>query len=115
MALAAQKPLENVFAAATLAGDRPVKVGDFCRFGDRVGTVLEIGLRSTRVRTLDRTVVTIPNADFSSLELENFSPRDKIWFHVLAWLHPGAEVQQEHLSDRDHDPQQAPAARLGRN
>jgi MscS family membrane protein len=81
VALAAQKPLENLFAAVTLAGDRPVKVGDFCRFGDRIGTIEEIGLRSTRVRTLDRTVVTVPNGAFATMQLENFANRDKIWFH----------------------------------
>jgi MscS family membrane protein len=62
IALALQKTLENLFGGATLLADRPVKVGDFCRFGDKVGSVEEIGLRSTRVRTLDRTVVTVPNA-----------------------------------------------------
>jgi MscS family membrane protein len=43
--------------------------------------VEDIGLRSTRVRTLDRTVVSIPNSEFSSMMLENFSRRDKVWFH----------------------------------
>jgi MscS family membrane protein len=81
IALAAQKTLENLFGGATLLADRPVRVGDFCRFGDKVGTVEEIGLRSTRVRTLDRTVVTVPNTEFSTLQLENFAAREKIWFH----------------------------------
>jgi MscS family membrane protein len=79
VALAAQKTLENVFGGVTLIADQPVRVGDFCRFGDKIGTVEEIGLRSTRVRTLDRTVVTIPNAQFASLQLENFARRDRIW------------------------------------
>jgi MscS family membrane protein len=81
VALAAQKTIENLFGGATLIADRPVRVGDFCRFGDKIGTVEAIGLRSTRVRTLDRTVVTIPNAEFSSMQLENFAKRDKIRFH----------------------------------
>ncbi len=78
IALAAQKTIENLFGGITLYGDSPVRVGDFCRFGDKVGTVEEIGIRSTRVRTLDRTVVTIPNADFSNLQLENFAKRDRM-------------------------------------
>jgi MscS family membrane protein len=78
VALAAQKTIENLFGGMTLYGDRPVRVGDFCRFGDKVGTVEEIGIRSTRVRTLDRTVVTIPNAEFSNLQLENFARRDRM-------------------------------------
>lgn len=80
-ALAAQKSIENLFGGVTLIADRPVQVGDFCRFGDRVGTVEEVGLRSTRVRTLDRTVVTIPNSEFSNMQIENFARRDRIWFH----------------------------------
>jgi len=78
--------VENVFGGITLIVDQPVRVGDFCRFGDRVGTVEEIGLRSTRVRTLDRTVVAIPNAEFAALHLENFAPRDRIWLHTTLGL-----------------------------
>jgi len=81
IALAAQKTIENLFGGVAVVSDRPVTVGDFCKFGDRVGTVEDIGLRSTRVRTLDRTLVSIPNAEFSSMVLENFSQRDKVWFH----------------------------------
>jgi MscS family membrane protein len=80
VALAAQKSIEQLFGGATLYADQPVKVGDFCRFGDKTGTIEEIGLRSTRVRTLDRTMLTIPNAEFSNLQLENFSKRDKFRF-----------------------------------
>lgn len=81
IALAAQKTVENLFGGIAIITDAPVSVGDFCRFGDRVGTVEDIGLRSTQVRTLDRTLVTIPNGEFSSMTLENFSRRDKVWFH----------------------------------
>jgi MscS family membrane protein len=80
VALAAQKTIENLFGGATLVADRPVRVGDFCRFGEKLGIVEEIGMRSTRVRTLDRTVVTIPNAEFASLQLENFGKRDMMRF-----------------------------------
>jgi MscS family membrane protein len=86
VALAAQKSLENLFGAFMLYGDRPVRVGDVCRFDGRLGTVEDIGLRSTRVRTLDRTVVSIPNADFAGLQLENYSQRDKIWYHPTLGL-----------------------------
>ena len=79
IALAAQKSVANLFGGVSLVADQPVRVGDFCRFGDgKIGTVEEIGLRSTRVRTLDRTLVTIPNAEFSEVQLENFGPRDRI-------------------------------------
>jgi MscS family membrane protein len=81
LALAARSSIENVIGAITLYLSRPVRVGDFCRFGDTVGTVAEIGLRSTRIRTLDRTVISVPNAVFARLHLENLAVRDKIRYH----------------------------------
>lgn len=81
VALAAQKSLENFFGAITLYASKPVRIGDFCRFGDRVGTIEEIGLRSTLVRTLDDTIVSVPNGEFSNLQLENYTRRRKIWYH----------------------------------
>ncbi len=82
IALAAQKTIENLFGSVAVISDRPVMVGDFCKFGDNVGTVEDIGLRSTRIRTLDRTLVTVPNAQFSSMSLENLSRKDKMLFHI---------------------------------
>lgn len=82
IALAAQKTIENLFGGVAVISDRPVTVGDFCKFGDRVGTIENIGLRSTRIRTPDRTLVNVPNAQFSSMTLENFSKRDKTLFHL---------------------------------
>ena len=81
VALAAQKTMENFIGSITLYVDQPVRVGDFCRFGGTIGTVEEVGLRSTRVRTLDRTVVTIPNSEFSNLQIESFASRNRIWYH----------------------------------
>jgi MscS family membrane protein len=83
VALAAQKTVENLFGGVAVVSDRPVAVGDFCKFGDRTGTVEDIGLRSTRIRTLDRTLVTVPNGLFSSMTLENFDRRDKMLFHFM--------------------------------
>jgi MscS family membrane protein len=81
LALAAQPTIENLIAALTLHADRPVRVGDFCRFGDALGTVEEIGMRSTRIRTLDDTVLSVPNADVSKGRVENYSARRKVWYH----------------------------------
>ena len=83
VALAAQKTIENLFGGVSVIGDRPVLVGDVCRFGDRTGTVMHIGLRSTRIRTPERTIISVPNSQFSSMTLENISGRDKIWFHPV--------------------------------
>jgi hypothetical protein len=81
LALAAQPTIENLIAALTLYADRPVRVGEFCRFGDTLGTVEEIGMWSTRIRTLDQTVLSVANADFSKGRLENYTARGKIWYH----------------------------------
>jgi len=78
VALAAQKTVENLFGSISLVADQPVRLGDVCRFGDTVGTVEDIGLRSTRIRTVTRTLVTIPNAQFSTMAIENLSVRDRI-------------------------------------
>ncbi|WP_231871217.1 mechanosensitive ion channel family protein [Halioglobus sp. HI00S01] len=97
VALAAQKTLENVIGAITLYTARPVSAGDFCRFGDVTGTVEEIGLRSTLIRTLDRSMVVIPNSVFSSVEIENFTQRDRIrFFRRYQMILPSRE-QLEHV------------------
>jgi len=82
VALASQKTIENLFGSISVISDRPVSVGDFCKFGGGMGTVEDIGLRSTRIRTLDRTLVTVPNGSFSTMTLENVDRRDKMLFHV---------------------------------
>ena len=94
LALAAQKTVENLFGGVAVISDRPVTIGDFCRFGDQVGTVEDIGLRSTRIRTLNRTLLTVPNGLFSSMTLENFSKRDKMWFHLVLNLRRDATSAQ---------------------
>lgn len=82
IALASQKTIENLFGSVAVISDRPVSVGEFCKFGSSMGTVEDIGLRSTRIRTVDRTLVTIPNGSFSTMTIENFDRKDKTLFHV---------------------------------
>jgi MscS family membrane protein len=94
IALAAQKTIENLFGGVAVISDRPVYVGDFCKFGDSVGTVEDIGLRSTRIRTNDRTEVIVPNAQFSTMTLENFSRRDKMLFHPMLNLRRDTTPEQ---------------------
>jgi MscS family membrane protein len=77
-ALAAQKTVENLFGSLSLAVDAPFRVGDFVRVEDFVGTIEAIGLRSTRIRTLDRTLVTIPNGRLAEMRLESYSARDRM-------------------------------------
>ncbi len=86
VALAARPTLENFIGGMTLFADKPVRVGDYCRFGETLGTVEEIGFRSTRIRTKGRTIISIPNSKFSELQLENFDRRDHIWLHAVLAL-----------------------------
>jgi MscS family membrane protein len=81
VALAAQRTFEDVIGTAVLFVSQPVRIGDFGRFGNTLGTVEEIGLRATRIRTLDNTVVTISNAEFSRMPIESFTAREKMWYH----------------------------------
>jgi MscS family membrane protein len=85
IAFAAQKTLENLFGGVSVLADEVIRVGDYCRFGDRTGTVEDISLRSTRVRTDARTELSIPNGALATMNIENFTRRDKILFNpVLA-------------------------------
>jgi MscS family membrane protein len=86
IALAVRPTLENILGGFTLFADKPVRVGDFCLYGDKRGTVEEIGLRSTRIRSLERTVVTVPNAEFSQMQIENFTRRDYMLFRTTLGL-----------------------------
>ncbi len=76
----AQKTIENLFGGVSVLGDEVFRVGDVCRFGDRTGVVEDIGLRSTRIRTEERTLLAIPNGTVATINLENLSRRDKILF-----------------------------------
>jgi MscS family membrane protein len=91
----AQKTIENLFGGVSVLGDEVIRVGDVCRFGDRTGTVEDIGLRSTRVRTDDRTLLVIPNGTVASINVENFSRRDKILFKTVLGLR--SETSPDHL------------------
>jgi MscS family membrane protein len=78
IAFAAQKTIENLFRTAMVVSDRVVHVGDFRRIGDSLGTIENVSLRLTRLRTPSRTVVTVPNGQLAAMSLENFAPRDRI-------------------------------------
>jgi MscS family membrane protein len=77
-ALAAKDTLANVFGSVAIAFDRPFKVGEFVKVGDLLGTVEDVGLRTTRLRTLDRTVIAIPNAQVADSKIENYAFRDRV-------------------------------------
>jgi MscS family membrane protein len=91
----AQKTIENLFGGVSVLGDEVFRVGDVCRFGDRTGVVEDIGLRSTRIRTDERTLVAIPNGTVATINLENLSRRDKILFKTNLGLRP--ESKADHV------------------
>ncbi len=86
VALAVRPTLENVVAGFVLFADKPVKVGEFCLFGDKMGTVEAVGLRSVRVRGIDRTVISVPNAEFCQMQIVNFTRRDSMLLKTLIGL-----------------------------
>jgi MscS family membrane protein len=86
LALAAQKTVENLFGAFSIGVDQPFRVGDFVKVEDFVATVEAIGLRSTRFRTLDRTLVTIPNGQLADSRIESYTARDRIRLHTIIGL-----------------------------
>ena len=91
----AQQTIANLFGGVSVLGDEVFRVGDVCRFGDRTGVVEDIGLRSTRIRTEERTLVAIPNGTVATINLENFSRRDKILFKTTLGLRP--ESKADHV------------------
>ena len=78
VALAIRPTFENLIGGAILYIDRPVRIGDYCSFGAYTGTVENIGVRSTQIRTRDRTLVTVPNANFANMEINNWARCDKM-------------------------------------
>lgn len=86
VAFAAQKTLENLFGGVSVLGDEVIRVGETCRIGERVGAVEDISLRSTRIRTLERTELSVPNGELASMNVENLSRRDKWLFEETIGL-----------------------------
>ncbi len=100
IAFAAQKTIENLFGSIAIAADRPFQVGDFVKIGDIVGTIEDVGLRSTRIRTLARTMVTIPNGSLISDRVENFAARDRFLFNpTIGVLYSSTKAQLEFVLD----------------
>jgi MscS family membrane protein len=86
VALAAQKTLEHLFGAFSIGADEPFREGDFIKVDDISGTVESIGLRSTRIRTPERTVVSMPNGKLSEMRVECFSIRDRLFLSCMIGL-----------------------------
>jgi MscS family membrane protein len=86
LAFAAQKSLANLFGGVAVLTDNVIRVGDTCRIGGQTGEIEDVTLWSTRLRTSERTVVSIPNGVVMESQIENLSRRDKFWFHPVVGL-----------------------------
>jgi len=94
VALAAQKTLENLIGGVSLLMDKAVQVGDFCKIGDRVGTVADIGLRSLKLRTLDQNLLVVPNGLLAQMQFENMKARPKLLLQQNFSLRIETHVEQ---------------------
>jgi MscS family membrane protein len=94
LAFASQKTLENVFGGITVLSDRSIVVGDVCQIGRYTGEVLDVGLRSMQLRTVNRTVVYVPNGTLATMEVENLSRRDKFLFNPVVGLRYETTLEQ---------------------
>lgn len=94
VALASQKTVENLFGGISVVLDQPVRVGETGKYGAITGVVEDIGLRSTRIRTPDRSIVTIPNAEFSQIQIENLTSRDRIRYTLLLGIRYDTSTSQ---------------------
>jgi MscS family membrane protein len=94
IAFGAQKTIENLFGSISLAADQPFRVGDLVRIEDFTGHVERIGMRSTQIRTLDRTLVSLPNGRLADMRIEDFAARDRIRFAATVGLVYGTSEEQ---------------------
>lgn len=94
IALAARASVENLIGGMSLFADKPVRVGEFCKYGDAQGTVEAIGIRSSRIRGVDRTITTIPNAVMARLPIVNYSRRDRMLFKTVLGVRCETSAEQ---------------------
>ena len=94
VALAIRPTLENLIGGLILYADRPVRVGDYCKFSDYVGTIESIGVRSTQLRGLDRTLISVPNAKLADMEIINWAHCDQMLINTTIGLRYETKADQ---------------------
>lgn len=94
IALAAQPTIENLIGGFSLFADKPIRVGDACKYGSDAGTVEQIGIRSTRIRGVDRTLTTIPNAVLSKMPIVNLTQRERMLIRTVISVRQQASPEQ---------------------
>jgi len=96
LALALQKPIEDLLGAISIYSQQPIVTGDLCKYGNVLGRIEEIGLRTTRIRTLNNTLVSIPNCIIAHGAIENYSAREKMLYHPELPLRYDTNTDQMH-------------------
>jgi len=103
LALALQKPIEDLLGAISIYSQQPIVTGDLCKFGNTLGRVEEIGLRTTRIRTLNNTLVSVPNCIIAHGAIENYSAREKMLYHPeLPLRYDTSSEQMQAIIDQIH-------------
>ncbi len=94
VALAIRPTLENLIGGIMLYLDQPVRIGDFCSFGDKTGTVESIGVRTSKIRAIDRTLISIPNSALADMQLINWAKCDRMLITTTIGLRYETENDQ---------------------
>jgi MscS family membrane protein len=94
LAFGAQKTIENLFGSISIAADQPFRVGDLVKIDDFSGNVERIGMRSTQIRTQDRTLISLPNGKLADMQIEDFASRDRIRLAATVGLALGTTEEQ---------------------
>ena len=101
LAMASKESLENLLGSFTIFFDRPFTVGDMVTVGSVTGRVEKVGFRSTRIRTFDRSLVTVPNKKMIDAELDNLGMRPirRVKFSVGLTYHTSIEQIKKIVAD----------------
>ena len=103
LALALQKPIEDLLGAVSIYSQQPMITGDLCKYGNILGCIEEIGLRTTRIRTLNNTLVSVPNCLIAHGAIENYSAREKMLYHPeLPLRYDTSRQQMQTIIDEIH-------------
>ncbi len=94
LALAAKESLENLIASFIIFFDKPFFTGDTVKVNNVIGKIEKIGLRSTRIRTPDKTLVTVPNKQMVDTMVDNWSMRTKRRAEIKLELSPDTSLHQ---------------------
>lgn len=102
LAFAAQDTVSNFFGTITILLDSPFRVGDHVKIIDVEGTIEEVGFRSTRIRSLTNSMITLPNSVVAKEKIDNITERRGIcrFRHMLGFTYAATPEQIEHFCEQ---------------